>query len=100
MPATESLPVIEDVVLTKWSAIVKAAEHLSIDWLFRGEERVEWNLQTSIQREFPVPRGERERTMLMHFQRRAPHWLPPHLVMRTMSASLPGKHALLRIEAP
>jgi hypothetical protein len=75
------LPFIEEAQLSDWRAVVEAAEHFLPGSLFRGEEKTEWTLRTSIEREFEgVPREEYEQRMLLHFQRRAQHWLPAHLI--------------------
>jgi len=75
-----TLPAIVEASLTTWPAITEAVEYLTTGWVFRGHERVEWTLKTSIERQLAVPRGMREMNMLHHFENRAEHWLPSHLV--------------------
>ena len=50
------------------------------DWVFRGHERTEWELQTTLERTFgPVKRFDEE-DLLLRFVRRAPRFLPSNLV--------------------
>jgi hypothetical protein len=77
---TEPLAV-EQVPLTSWRQIVEGADYLSAaGWVFRGLAREEWELQTSLEREFGRRGGDAERILVRHFLRRAPRLLQPHLV--------------------
>ena len=67
--------------LISWENIRAALESLpGDDWVFRGHERTEWELQTTLERTFgPVKRFDEE-DLLLQFVRRAPRFLPSNLV--------------------
>jgi hypothetical protein len=48
--------------------------------VFRGQDRSEWDLLTSLEREFDIPRAVIERRTLMQFVRTAPRFFASHLV--------------------
>src|SRR5262245_13455618 len=74
-------PAFTDQRLTSWREIVDAADFLIRDaWVFRGQERAEWKLQTSLEREFHIPSPFVEGSLLEHFVRAAPRLLPAHLI--------------------
>lgn len=67
--------------LRNWASVRQAAERFSDStWLFRGQDRSEWLLSTSIEREFGPLEVLHEQHLLTHFLRRAPGWLPAHLI--------------------
>jgi hypothetical protein len=71
----------DDRRLDSWRKIVAAAEHLTRgSWLFRGHERAEWPLSTTLEREFGSRATEVEERLLWQFVRKAPRLLPPHLI--------------------
>jgi FRG domain-containing protein len=72
---------IERKRLTSWREVVEAIDYLSgQSWVFRGLERTDWTLQTSLEREFGSAGGNFEQQLLWQFVRTAPRWLPSHLV--------------------
>jgi hypothetical protein len=71
---------IEERRLTSWREITDAADYLAgHSWVFRGHERAEWTLETTLEREFGKDLDV-EQQMLWHFVRRAPRLLSSHLV--------------------
>jgi hypothetical protein len=68
--------------MTSWRDVVEAMDYLmGRNWVFRGHERADWTLQTSLEREFPVRDREVEKQMYWHFIRTAPRLLPTHLAL-------------------
>ena len=71
----------QDKRLTSWREVMDAADYLTDHtWLFRGQERADWPLQTSLEREFGSKGADVERELLFYFVRRAGRLLPSHLV--------------------
>jgi hypothetical protein len=71
----------DDRRLTSWREVVDAAGYLtSQSWAFRGHERAEGTLQTSLEREFGPHGADVEQQLLWHFVRTAPRLLPSHLI--------------------
>jgi FRG domain len=71
----------DDRRLTSWSEVVDAVDQLSGEgWVFRGHERAEWRLQTSLEREFGPQAADVEQRLLWQFVRTAPRFLPSHLI--------------------
>src|SRR5207249_2997498 len=72
----------EEQRLSTWAEFVEVADFMTRQqWVFRGHDRAEWPLQTSLEREFAGERArEAERSTLWQFVRRAPQLLPPHLI--------------------
>lgn len=67
--------------LTSWREFIDAADYLATrTWVFRGQERAEWKLQTSLEREFGPTGADVEQQLLWHFVRRAPRLLPSYLI--------------------
>jgi hypothetical protein len=74
-------PPFDDRPLASWREIVDAADYLTGgSWVFRGHERAEWTLKTSLDREFGAAASDVERQILWQFVRSAPRWLSSHLV--------------------
>jgi hypothetical protein len=76
------MAVLSVKTLSSWREIVEAFTYLgNYAWVFRGQERPDWRLQTSLEREFgcPVP-DDVERKLFWHFVRTASRLLPPQLV--------------------
>jgi len=80
----------EDRRLTSWREVIDAADYFTGHaWVFRGHERADWGLQTSLEREFgPKTGAEVEQELLWQFVRRAGRLLPSHLVPRDDDAAL------------
>lgn len=71
----------EERRLASWREVTDAADYLTRQsWVFRGHERAEWNLQTSLEREFGPQGADVEQRILWHFVRTAPRLLPSHLI--------------------
>jgi hypothetical protein len=80
-PQSENVKVGEHKHISSWRDIVDAAHDLaSRDWVFRGHQRSEWSLATSLEREFGTSRADLERELYWRFVRLAPRWLPAHLI--------------------
>jgi hypothetical protein len=72
---------IEDKRLGSWPEIVDAADYFAGQrWVFRGHERAEWTLQTSLERAFGTEGVDIEQRLLWQFVRAAPRLLPSHLI--------------------
>lgn len=73
--------IVETQRLDSWRRVVDAVDYLMGQaWVFRGHERAEWTLQTSLEREFGGRAQQVEPETLWHFVRLAPRSLPSHLV--------------------
>jgi hypothetical protein len=73
-------PKFEDRRLTSWREVTEAADYLTgHKWVFRGHERFDWTLKTSLEREFGSDGAAVEQFILQHFVRTAPRLLPSHL---------------------
>lgn len=71
----------EDVKVRTWRKVAEAADYLSRhSWLFRGHGNADWNLETSIERQFKTSASKVELEVLWHFVRTAPRLLPAHLI--------------------
>ena len=72
----------EEQRLATWAEIIEVADFMTRQqWVFRGHDRAEWPLQTSLEREFSRDRvRDAERSTLWQFVRRAPQLLPSHLI--------------------
>jgi len=79
----------EEQRLSTWAEFVEVADFMTRQqWVFRGHDRAEWPLQTSLEREFAGDRArEAERLTLWQFVRRAPQLLQPHLVPHDTDAA-------------
>jgi FRG domain len=67
--------------LSSWAELAEALDYLvERGWVFRGQARADWGLETTLEREFPAPRKDVERQTLEHFMRRAAPLLGGHLV--------------------
>jgi FRG domain-containing protein len=66
--------------LASWPEVADVASELTNrGWSFRGHERLEWTLQTSIEREFGAGAASIEREILRRFERTAPPFLPSYV---------------------
>jgi hypothetical protein len=83
----------EEQRLSTWAEFVEVADFMTRQqWVFRGHDRAEWPLQTSLEREFAGDRArEAERLTLWQFVRRAPQLLPPHLIPHDFESVLRGR---------
>ena len=71
----------EEKRLGSWREVVDAADSLTgQSWVFRGHERADWKLQSSLEREFGRQGAEVEERILWHFVRTSPRLLPSHLI--------------------
>jgi hypothetical protein len=79
----------EEQRLSTWVEFVEVADFMTRQqWVFRGHDRAEWSLQTSLEREFAGDRArDAERSTLWQFVRRAPQLLPPHLIPHDTDAA-------------
>jgi hypothetical protein len=79
----------EEQRLSTWAEFLEVADFMTRQqWVFRGHDRAEWPLQTSLEREFAGDRArDAERLTLWQFVRRAPQLLPPHLVPHDTDAA-------------
>jgi hypothetical protein len=74
-------PVVQERTLTSWREVMDAMEYfIGLDWVFRGHERADWILATSLEREFTVRGQGAEAEVYWQFVRSAPRLLPSHLV--------------------
>ena len=65
---------VDHRLLTSWRQVVDAANYLSgRSWVFRGHDRADWILQTTLEREFGVSGPGIEGHLLWHFVR---PWAP------------------------
>ena len=80
------MPLWTESRLISWENIRAALESLpGDDWVFRGHERTEWELQTTLERTFgPVKRFD-EKDLLLQFVRRARGFCPAASFPRTMT---------------
>jgi hypothetical protein len=74
-------PAIRVERLSSWRQVVEAVDFLTGQgWVFRGHERLDWTLQTSLEREFGRRAATVEGELLWRFVRSAPRSLESHLV--------------------
>jgi hypothetical protein len=71
----------DDRKLGSWRELVEALDQLmTTNWVFRGHERADWKLETTLEREFGARGAEVEQRLLWQFVRSAPRLLPSHLI--------------------
>ena len=71
----------DDRRLDSWRDLVESLDQLTTtNWVFRGHDRAEWKLQTTLERKFGARGAEMEQRQLWQFVRSAPRLLPSHLV--------------------
>lgn len=65
----------------RWPEVVDGIDYWARHgWVFRGQERADWGLRTSLEREFRPSAPDVEREILWRFVRLAPRFLPTHLI--------------------
>ena len=81
IPASNSAPPVRTRRLDSWDEIIDVLECLTGGcWVWRGQERAAWDLQTSFERQYESHYAHWERNMLLHFVRRAPMLLPHQMI--------------------
>jgi hypothetical protein len=83
LQAMNSIPAglpFETHTVRDWRDAVDYAQYFGANWAFRGEERDDWTLTTSLQREFGVRALEFERHTYWHFVRRAARSVPDLMI--------------------
>jgi hypothetical protein len=76
---TESL--VQQKTLSSWREVLEAFDYFAgQSWVFRGHERADWPLETSLEREFGHQGAFVEEQVLWQFVRTAPRLLPSHLI--------------------